>query len=725
MVVKDIAATIEERLKELSPEFRLREKGYRLPLPRVRQLSFASALGGSTKSRPIEIRDALQRSKVVFVHIPRGYPDSSLPWVLAADLLTAVVDNSQIMPIVVDGLALRPPKTGLEILGSKETVRMITGTSGIQPIFILDEIPLSSKTRLNFLVEEVANYPSAGFIFLTRSDPNLIRESEFSGRVGATIFEVSPVSFSAITHFVQKNFDMNNAEAEVIALRLRETFEQFDLPAHPTYFAGLLKETLSALLQANRRAELIQLAVDGFLTFVVADDTADVNLSRTTRSRFLRHLVVKIRVENIALDHQGVIALVVDFAKQYDFDIQPIAFINSFVERGIIHFTTGRVQFSLPFIECYLLAVELSQHSNMAMRYFNLNSLDFDIPTFDIYAEIGASADIVKALVESLEDSCKKLGIPNDATHVLLSDNIRPAMLDKPEQLHSLQMRLLKAVEEVNESKGDIKKKQQMLDIFEHMQEKAARQSKERETSSSAGGDMTSPNKLLDEAVFYWVVGSVLLGSGSEQLEAKTKRNLAGILIRLSSLIIHHWTHIHKGINFTNMSSELLRPDSVSRFSELVGKESDTNETRKLIIGLIEVLEFSLLAGPFRKIMHYLCEQARHGVLATSVEHATTSDAMEAIIHAVWLADIDSQRGAKMLKSAIRECPQAEFLRINLATHFLIRVYWSHWKKEDRLMLLEAADEAIRPMKVKLDKGRLRRAIENDEGKSMDDTRSD
>ena len=146
---------------------------------------------------------------------------------------------------------------------------------------------------MNFLESEVKKHYYAKFLFVTRSDPNIVAQSEFCVSISADIFELSPISFAAITHFIQKYFSMNNNEAEVIALRLKRMFEQFDLTAHPTYFAGIMKDTLAALLQANRRAELVQLAVDGFLTFVVADNKADVTLSRTTRACFLRSLAVK------------------------------------------------------------------------------------------------------------------------------------------------------------------------------------------------------------------------------------------------------------------------------------------------------------------------------------------------------------------------------------------------------------------------------------------------
>ena len=123
-------------------------------------------------------------------------------------------------------------------------------------------------------------------------------------------------------------------------------------------------------------------------------------------------------------------------------------------------------------------------------------------------------------------------------------------------------------------------------------------------------------------------------------------------------------------------------------------------------------MEFAILAEPFRRVADFLCENARQRVLATSVERACFENPMEQVLHSVWLTDIESKRGKNALYAAILYLPDAKFLRTNLATHFIARVHWNHWRKEDRLALLEAAEEAIKPLAMKFDKGELRRAIE-------------
>lgn len=85
--LSDIGHYIDEQLRELSPDFKLQQRGYRLPTPRMRLKEFGASL--PTRHDPVEIRDALQTRSFTMLHLARNYPDNSLPWVLANDLLTS------------------------------------------------------------------------------------------------------------------------------------------------------------------------------------------------------------------------------------------------------------------------------------------------------------------------------------------------------------------------------------------------------------------------------------------------------------------------------------------------------------------------------------------------------------------------------------------------------------------------------------------------------------
>jgi hypothetical protein len=144
------------------------------------------------------------------------------------------------------------------------------------------------------LLDQVSSHADDHFIFVVREGKELKARNDFISSSGADNWDLARIPFLEIATFIMTNFHMAAPEAEVAALKLSQTFKRFGLFAHPTYFAGIPPESLLALLQANRRVELIQLATDGFLTFLVAEDKAAIQLSRTTRANFLQRLSVDI-----------------------------------------------------------------------------------------------------------------------------------------------------------------------------------------------------------------------------------------------------------------------------------------------------------------------------------------------------------------------------------------------------------------------------------------------
>lgn len=717
--ISDVAQGIDAKLRELSPEYRLQPQGYRLPIPRIKGVNYTSGVDESIESDPVELRDAIQDRSTLVIHVPRNYPDQSLPWIFAADLLSAEFSNKQIVPIVVDGDEIRPPKGTLaSAMQTQMTSAEFDAT--VQLVFIIDKPPLASATRLKFIIEQIKAVPSAKFVLITRSDLNIVQESGFIESISAHMFSLCDVSFVEIAHFIQKNFSMSGSEAEVIALRLRNTFSKFDLDAHPTYFAGIPRETLAALLQANRRAELIQLAVDGFLSFVVAEDTADVALSRTSRSQFLRSLVVAIKLEKKSFTQAQLIDFVKGFAVEYDFDIDPLTFLYSFIDKGILHFEADEVRFSLPFIESYLLAVELSGRSELALKYFDLADAEFDLPAFDLYAEIGASSEFIDVVVLKLKACLLDLEAAIGQEHILFTDRVRPNLLGEPTRLKALQDRLRRAAKDVLSNREDKEQKQRILDIADHIREKAASQrDQEQELDDKAAtGDSSEDSdtfrdfEILDKVVPVWAIATVLLGSGAERIDAQTKQTLVRLLIKLASGIMDIWSRANGLVDFQEIKKEMTKPETLELFSNKQNPDEKEEDLRRLVSGLVDMLEYAFLSQPIRRTIHHLCEQARSRVLAASIARSGNYKDIEAVIYGAWLADVDAKRGQAPLKSAVKNLPAAPFFRITLATHLLSRVYWSHWKKEDRLILLEAAEESIKPLQVTLDKPALKRLIE-------------
>jgi hypothetical protein len=712
-VVADFSKVFDEKLRQLSPEFKLLEKGYRLPVPRMRSVQYANGVGTRFSADPVEVREALEQHEAILLGLSKNYPDYSLPWVIANDLLTAVVGGKQLLPIVVDGDAIRPPRIGLAAAAHYD-FSDVQDCPGTQLVFIVDGVPLSSKSRTDFLAKQIKKRPGCRFIMLTRDETHIIAESEFAAAAKAEIYQLSSISFLEITHFVEKNFGMTASESEVIALRLRDTFRNFELAVHPTYFAGLSKEVLSALLQANRRAELIQLAVDGFLTLVVAGDKANVRLTRTTRARFLRMLAREIRVEKKNVTRDGLVSFARDYAKAYDYDVEPTAFVASFVDSGILHFIEDRVLFSLPFMESYLLAVDLAESPTQAVRYFDIEADDFDMGTFDLYCEINPSAEIVGKVIAGVAKGRKMVALPAGEQHILLTNAVRPAMLAQQQRLQAIERSFNKLSDDVKSGRGDVKRKQKLLDVADRMKEAASDKSGLRDEEDR--GEHAEEFATFTNAVRYWAIGTTMLGAAAEHLKAEVKQELGSALVAMAANLSHLWTRAYARVNFDEIRKEFTSDEAIKSIQNGSTDGADIEETRRQLASMVDLLEFSLLAAPLRRLLSHLCEAARLRVLAVSVERATVEGEVERLVHAAWLADIEGRRGSERLIGVIKELPPSPFLRIVIATHLMTRVYWNQWNLEDRLRLLDAAEMAVKPF-LTIKKGEIIRYIEGQSDK--------
>ena len=115
-LIAQIELLTTAKLKELSPEFRLHEKGYRLPLPRIREIDVEAGVKQSREEEaaPVDVIDALRVHQSITITIPRTYPEQSLAWVVCSDLVTQQIGDLQVVPIVVDGSQVRPPSAGIE-----------------------------------------------------------------------------------------------------------------------------------------------------------------------------------------------------------------------------------------------------------------------------------------------------------------------------------------------------------------------------------------------------------------------------------------------------------------------------------------------------------------------------------------------------------------------------------------------------------------------------------
>jgi hypothetical protein len=590
---------------------------------------------------------------------------------------------------------------------------------GAQIVFVIYGFDLDSRSRAKFLATEMDQYPDARFLFLTKNEGSLLLENEFAQQLAAKPYSICDIPFVAIASFVEKNFGLTASEAEVIAFRLHNTFEKFKLLAHPTYFAGIPKETLSALLQANRRSELIQFAVDGFLAFVVAGDQSDISLSLTTRKRFLSQLAIELRVFKRSFSESAVLELAKFFAAEYDFEIDALRFVSTFVDKGILRFENGLVEFTLPFIEHYLLAFALARDEALAKRHFAFDEDDFDFETFDLYCEIGAADSVVKAVQTRLADDIRLLGSENPKPGAMLTDELRPVLVQRYDRIADMRTGFERAIKRLQEKSRDGEEKQRLLDVASKTTKGVSKKAQAEDKSQRK--DLHHPN--LGKARRDWQIGSVMLGLSAEQLMAATKQELASALISLGSQLVDFQARSRAKVNFIELRSDIMRSAEVDRFLSLFKEEPEKEEMRKLIDSMLDLFEFALLGQPFISTLNYLCEQSRHRVLATSVEKASVDGAQQEMMRSAWLADLDGRKGRATLMNCISTLPPAPFFRIVLASHFLNRVYWTQWKKEDREALLDAAQATVKALGIRVEKGKLMRLIGREDGEKVDQER--
>lgn len=707
-----IADLTDERLRDVSPEYKLQSKGYHLPIPRVREIN-ATGLSQSYSAHPVELHTALRSEDVVIISIPKNYPDRSLPWVFAADLLTSEINGKQVVPLVVAGERVAPPGSGLEEVANYG-VSVSAFVNEASVVYIIDEIPMGSSTKMRFLEEQIKAKSGVKFVILTKRDWRVIDASSFCSAIGGSNYSLTDISFCEMAHFVEKNFDVGAIESEAIALRLQDTFRRFDLSAHPTYFSGINRDLLTSLMLANRRAELIQLSVAGFLTLAVSADAADIKLSRTTRERFLRALAVSTKVEKKTFSQSDLIEMAENFASHYGYEINAIKFVQSFLDVGILFVEDDKVVFALSFVESYLLAEELCSDTQSAVVYFGMNSDDFDLETFDIYAELGACPEVVCAIIASIDQSISDWQLGPGQDDILLTGKVHPTILKTPDRLNVIHQRIEKLKADVSAGNGHRQEKQKILDLTDRVRETASEKAEFGNRSDGQGNrdaERTIEQARISRALKSFAVGVALLGAGSEDLDARSKEEIAGKLLQLSALIIHHWTSAYAVVNFSEIRDQILNSDELASIISKDGPLKNKSEGRHFLGSLIDILEFSFLGEPFRRVAGHLCGGAGHRVLGKIVARTEPRRVMERLLKGLWLSDIDSERGKKELDDVAKILPRHVFLRSIIGVHLMTRVYWDHWAKDDRLRLLDAAGEII-GRELQLNKGAIRRQVE-------------
>jgi nucleoside phosphorylase len=698
---------IGTRSRELSAGYTPHSPSYRLPVPRIRILDTRSGDPEAIERQPVEVRDALKSARILTLQVPREYPDLSLSWIIANDLLSSQINEKQLIPCVVEANTLQKPRFGIAELIDPEILRL-THVENALLVFIIDDFKFVSRSRLEFLHEQIRCWPDAKFIVLTHGKGSIVLESATTN--AASTAEVGELSFREMAYFVQKTFEMTAPASEVVAARLYETFRKYSVPVHPSYFAGIPRNMLRALLQANRRAELIELAVAGYLSFVVAEDVGPVSLSRTTREKFLTELAYEIKVEAREFTEAALTTYAESFAKKFDYPISPARFVALFIEKGILHRDANdRVQFTLPFMESYLLAKRFTEDPSDVDKYFTLRAEEFDHRSFTLYAEMGVSETIIENISRQLDRSIEQLAARDGGESILLDTAFCPPLLARQERLRAIQHMLRQAEDDVRNERDQSREKQRLLDTTDSIRSSLAAR---RDAAQDGSSNVNDENKVEDEAAAVWVVAVSLLGAGAERLEATTKRELVGKTVTLAQLIIDKWTRAARDTDYQTIKDELLNDEKFIKNLAKSGTSQDIEHAEVIVERLVDLCEYVMLISPIAKVLSYLCEEARDNVLAESIVNTGVDGELNELIQNMWLSDINPTRGRAGLLRSIRSLPRSIFLRSAITNYIMARVYWRHWRKGDRLILLNAADESLRGVGVQYKTSELQRRIE-------------
>ena len=681
-IVTSLTEEIEEKLKKYSAEYRAKPKGYKLPVPRVREITSKSKTVQS-----LEPGEVIATNRLSLIEVPVNYPEKSLPWIYADFFIKGGWDGKIVLPIIVDYDTLGPPSKGF----SRELNRMNLNGK-IDFVYLIYNVQEAGKQKIEYITSEFINLTTSKFIiFGTAAELEQIASVQSLVTLKKT-YKVVDVSFLALTKFLSAYFEIQLLEAEVIALRLKETFTHFDLSPHPSYFASISREALSALINAHRRAELINLAVSGYITHSRLLDQGRTKLSITTRREFLRKLVSEIYVDLKEVTNGSIVTDTTEYAREMDFDIDIIKFIDSFYSAGILESDqSGRVRFSLPFVKSYLLAEELQANQKDALKYFDFDSVTFDHQTYDVFCEMGRSDQLYERLLESVSTCVKTFeAMEGLDPEIYLSEKIDPKLLRDSALADRLEKAMSDSLNRLVDGTAQAEEKQRMLDAYEEAR---------AEASVAMAGDLDEEQddeefNFVVSAVTKYLMAIITLSAGSETLSAIDKRELVRVILKLGGYITAfvikrtHELDIHKALDGFRSSAFF------KKYRDKAG-EKDSEEFLLLVERLFNFAELEALSRPLAFVLSSLGDGARSAILFKSVQEAETSGRVEELMRSIWLCEINPDKGVPLLKKELKDLPSSRFVRTGIAQYFIMRAFWKRDSTKDKTLFAEVAADAM------------------------------
>jgi hypothetical protein len=534
-------------------------------------------------------------------------------------------------------------------------------------------------------------------LVISRAEQPTDRIDVFKEHLGLIDFSTAPAPLQEVAAYLEAAFEMGSDEADAVATRLDETFSKFRLHTHPAYFVGINETAIEALIQANHRAELIQLAVGGLLSFVVALDTSPVPLQRTTREEFLTDLAYEIRVKLRSFSKLNLKAYVTSFATHKALEVDADQFLEGFFKVGLLAEVDDEIIFPVQYLEAYLLAERLRTDAAAALDYFNPENETFDYFAFDLYVERGGSSDVCRRVCEfsrSALDDC------SSDENVFDAKMVRPRVLENPHLL-------IHAAKQLNESVTTIAGPSNALE---------ARAEKQRlvDTRQAVRGQVASrdPMKVddapsvrppdfvrLDRLSRASTLLASLIGAGAERLSGDEKREIARLIVKVFERFLHHWTENRLGIDIGGLRDDLMDDDKVREIiDQFEIYVEDIDEFRDSFLVFLDDQEVRLLSGPAYSLFSKLSQQAGVRSLLPIFKDIDADNIVEKIFRDVWLMDVEHGTGKRALKESLAQYKGSPLLRLAITTHLMNRVFWHHWQRESRNDFVEVARYSLKPL---------------------------
>jgi hypothetical protein len=694
----DIVAETENIIAEHLEgcDLRGRPEGFQLPMPRVRAISYLEDLSGRELGLPLDLVEALRSAPRMLVRLPRSFPSQTIGWTLAHSLIRQQLDGKPIIPIVIAGDEIKRPKHNLESFVAFKNEGALNRDL-FSPVYIIEEPPFENRARTKFLLEELSRTPDR-VLLLTKTEDKVSSLDKVITGGKFEEFELAPISFSETAAYIERAFDMLPEEAESVAIKIDETFRKFRLDVHPTYFAGLQEDTIASIVNANRRAELIQLAVAGLLSLIVAADKGVPRLGRTTRERFLRRLAVFSNAEHESCSDKDLTDLAHEFLKENEFSISTAVFLAPFFDSGLIYKSGERIFFSHPYLESFLLSEALRDDEAMALEYFNPRRAKFDYYSFDLYCERGPHTAVIAALQDYGESVLQPW--PSEKKHAFEEVREDLKQFSQPVRLRTWSEQMVEAAEKLEAettSENVRREKQRILDTREHVKTEVG--ALKARTEATKSPEVVAAHAKLDELSRAHTMCCIAVGSGSESISGTSKVALADLVLRLGEQFSDLWTRDRLRIDFSKTREEILSDKNIWSFMESADIWQENFAKIKAELEMfLHGFAVNMVCEPVGRVLWTASSTAGVPVLAPVIGKAEPKSTFTRLLRASWMLDADATRGKNMLKTAISEYKGHGLLRVVFAHHFLWRVFWHHYRTAAAQKFIDSARRVLAPL---------------------------